>query len=195
VTAPGSDGSTIAWIESERFEGGRAGPVAVIRVDDGTAKVHALGWLHAPATDFRMESVGDWLVIHGQSTVQLLRRHRGELRELALEESGSDCVAPARFALREQGSRAIDDYVRREFAIERTLNFIGEVPVIHEHLTVRDIDPRYAAPEPDKLVHEAERDRPLLVDGHVLLTRPSLWAEAIEDEVELEPVQARIPRR
>jgi hypothetical protein len=195
VIAAAPEGAKLVWVQTEHFaDDDAAGPIALIEAHARTAKVHALGWLRAPAKSVRMELVGDWLVIHGESSVQLLRRDRAVIRRLALEEFGSDCVAPARFVLREQGRRAIDDYVQREFEIERSLVFVGEVPVIHERLVVRDIDPRVGA-EPETIVREEELGRPLVLDGDVLLAPVGLWPEVIEDELELAPEGASIRYR
>lgn len=144
------------------------------------------GWLRAP-TIVRVELVDDWLVVHRDSHIQLLHRHRGEFHELVLDERDVNCVAPAAFAIVETGRRSLDDYIWREFGIVRSVHFVDGAPVIHEHLRVLDFDPRFAAPEPVELVHEAELDRPLELDGRVLRAPAGLWPAAEEGEIDLMP--------
>lgn len=143
--------------------------------------------LLAPTSKVRLELVGDWLVVRGEFHVQLLHRHRGEFHELVLDERDGNCMAPATFAIREQGRRSLDDYVTRVSEIERSVRFVDGAPVIHEHLSIRDLDPRFAASEPAKLVHEAELDRPLVLDRRVLRAPAGLWPAAEEGEVDLMP--------
>lgn len=187
MAAPAPGGRVLAWGEIEQFaDGSTGGPVALVEVHAKTVNVRALGWLRGLGKDVGMELVGDWLVVRDASSIQLLRRHRRELHELSLEEHGIGCVTPARFALREHERLAKGDYVWREVELERSLRFVEGMPVIHEHLTVRDIDPRFGAAEANRLVREVEIDRALVLDRWVVRASPGLWIEANEAVTEIE---------
>ena len=193
-----NDDRMLVWLVTERYAGGEgSGPVAIIEWRKHGIAVRGLGTLRAASrgASLRLEAIGEHTVLLAEGkrcsptdpddcwrSIRILPLVGTRFQSGKVRSADGSCLGPLRF----DKSRSVDlphdqsGWIRR-FELSTRLEFLDEELLVHESVSVSEIDPEEpeGTPRPFRTIEET---RILKWRGKNFQSdRPSLWIRVLTD--------------